>query len=1039
MAFLGRFDAPDAPGCDSVAPRRRLAWRILVALALIAIALLFGHRAEAQAPPPRGAGDILQELKLKGAGGPSPARRAESAKALAAEPEPADAASDVRVPFLLRRAAARGLLAQRDLQKADLLRALELAGANARQRYAALGALYSYEAEGGSLLDAREHANAQVETGKTLPAAFHVAAMHRQVYIAFRVGDRPLVERSMAELDYTIGRLRRGAGWQRSGDQWTSLQERSRSLMHALRGDLSAAEQSAQTALAAAERVLAARVDAAAEGERDDTAGRTAWIEAVTRSLATYQASQGKLLAAELAARKALQLTLDRAGFASGATARSLQLLARVLIEQGRYAAAEQIARQSIAAADAAGLSPASEVFAFARAALGAALAMQGHWGESARVFAERVEILGKADPALRKSLRLGDFNWALALIKTGQHERARNLLAAMRKSFENYGEGAGASRLAYTRGLAGLSYVEQGQVEQALVEFRASVPVILEHAFVDQREERDGPARLARMNHILEGYLKALSPPGRATPAPDAVAEMFRIADFARASRVQRALSLGSARAAARDPALKKLVEEDERLVERLTVLSGVMGDLSAATDGKRLDQVIGQMRGDLGEIDRQRDEIRKRIAADFADFADLVSPRPVAIEDARKALRPGEALLSIYVAEDRAYIWGIGPGREPAFAVADAKRADIAEHVGNLRRALDVGDRPLQAFPVYDVALAHRLYTLVVQPVEAALAGAKTLLVAPHGALGQLPFALLVTAPTVLTPGALRFEEYRAVPWLAKKFAIVQIPAVSSLVTLSRLPAPRAGRKAFIGYGDPQFSLTPAPAGATRGAMLRDLTVSRGETSAGLSKLPALPDTREELREIARVLGADLDKDVFLGTAASERNVDDAHLAGRRVIAFATHGLVAGDLDGLTQPALALASPEGNNARGDGLLTMEEILGLRMDADWVVLSACNTAAAGGAGDEAVSGLGRAFFFAGARAILVSNWPVETVSARLLTTGLFQRQAANPKLTRAEALRQSMLELLERGATPQYAYAHPMFWAPFSLVGDGN
>lgn len=78
-----------------------------------------------------------------------------------------------------------------------------------------------------------------------------------------------------------------------------------------------------------------------------------------------------------------------------------------------------------------------------------------------------------------------------------------------------------------------------------------------------------------------------------------------------------------------------------------------------------------------------------------------------------------------------------------------------------------------------------------------------------------------------------------------------------------------------------------------------------------------------------------------------------------------------------------------------------MGEILGLKLNADWVVLSACNTAAADGAGAEAVSGLGRAFFYAGARALLVSNWPVETTSAKALTTNLFKRQAKDPALTR--------------------------------------
>ncbi|MBK8063257.1 MAG: CHAT domain-containing protein [Betaproteobacteria bacterium] len=158
-----------------------------------------------------------------------------------------------------------------------------------------------------------------------------------------------------------------------------------------------------------------------------------------------------------------------------------------------------------------------------------------------------------------------------------------------------------------------------------------------------------------------------------------------------------------------------------------------------------------------------------------------------------------------------------------------------------------------------------------------------------------------------------------------------------------------------------------------------------------------------------------------------------------------FATHGLVSGELDGLTQPALALSAPEVTGDGGDGLLTMEEVLGLKLDADWVVLSACNTASGDGEGGEALSGLGRAFFFAGARTLLASNWPVETVSARLLTTRLFELQAAKPGVTRAEALRATMLELMD-SVSPQggvgaagFTYAHPMFWAPFSLVGDGD
>jgi len=234
-----------------------------------------------------------------------------------------------------------------------------------------------------------------------------------------------------------------------------------------------------------------------------------------------------------------------------------------------------------------------------------------------------------------------------------------------------------------------------------------------------------------------------------------------------------------------------------------------------------------------------------------------------------------------------------------------------------------------------------------------------------------------------------------------------------------------------------------------ATRAIRITD-TASLDErklSSATLEMLQPLPDTRAEVLAIGKTLKAGWQQDVFLGKAASETNVKQLDLSNRRVLVFATHGLVPGDLDGLRQPALALSSPTATGEiKNDGLLTMGEIMGLRLNADWVVLSACNTASGQGAGSEAVSGLGQAFFYAGTRALLVSNWPVESASARMLTTELFKQQEADPKLSRAVALQKSMLKLLDTGVyrdtkTNQalYAYAHPMFWAPFSLVGEGR
>ena len=154
-----------------------------------------------------------------------------------------------------------------------------------------------------------------------------------------------------------------------------------------------------------------------------------------------------------------------------------------------------------------------------------------------------------------------------------------------------------------------------------------------------------------------------------------------------------------------------------------------------------------------------------------------------------------------------------------------------------------------------------------------------------------------------------------------------------------------------------------------------------------------------------------------------------------------FSTHGLVPGELDGLTQPALALTNPDVFGKKGDGLLKVDQILTLKLNADWVILSACNTGAGEGEGTEALSGLGRAFFFAGTRSLLVSSWPVDSEAARQLMISLFKRQYQEKAASKSIALQQASLSLMSHGGpdnkAADYSYAHPLFWAPFTMVGD--
>jgi CHAT domain-containing protein len=180
----------------------------------------------------------------------------------------------------------------------------------------------------------------------------------------------------------------------------------------------------------------------------------------------------------------------------------------------------------------------------------------------------------------------------------------------------------------------------------------------------------------------------------------------------------------------------------------------------------------------------------------------------------------------------------------------------------------------------------------------------------------------------------------------------------------------------------------------------------------------------------QLARILQADPKRDLVLGADATRASVlkhsASGLMAKKQVLVFATHGLLAGDLPQLNQPALAMAATQ--DPKESPLLTLEDVLGLRLNADWVVLSACNTAGADGKAEEALSGL------AGGRSLLVTHWAVETVSAMNLTTKTLAAYQENPNIRRAQALRLAMLDTMNMAQ-----FKHPAYWAPYALVGEGG
>lgn len=768
-------------------------------------------------------------------------------------------------------------------------------------------------------------------------------------------------------------------------------------------------------------------------------------------------ARQGRLAEAEFEGRNALTTYLERFGKYSTYTAEALIWLAQIVLEQGRSTDTESQARAALDIRDKVGADSKGSGFAAeARRALARALTIQGKWTETVQQYEQIAKDLS-AQPAHYEAQFQSDPDWALALIRTGNPQRALgNLSAPLAKRRARFGDNH--YDVAEMRGVVALAKAQAGDQRAALDDFLGAVPVLLNGA----QNAGGGAARTNRRVAILEGFLDLLSAVhGTALETQagiSAAAEAFKVAEAARGQVVEQALAASAARAVltapGMDPALVKLAREEQDARQQIAAYEKLMGQtLASGVTGPKLQSIIDTLRTRIDRLRQSSRDLLGQIERKFPDYARLVHPQPATLDEARGALRKGEALIAFYSGEQRTYVWVV-PAHGPAeFNAAPIGRAELTERVDGLRVALEPDAESLADIPPYDVESAHALFKTLLDPVRAGWQSSQHLLIVPHGPLAYLPAALFPTksVPRRQQP-ALPFEDYREVPWLIREHALTQLPSTTSLVALRQVREVTRAERAFVGFADPVFGTESASLrtdNATRQRVaLRAAPRTRGVDSAQLALLPRLPETADEVLSIAEALGASRDRDVFLRDAANEGRVRSLNSSGElgryRVISFATHGLVPGDLDGLTQPALALSSPEAGSDLGDGLLTMEEILGLRLNADWAVLSACNTAAAQGAGAEAVSGLGRAFFYAGTRALLVSNWPVHSQAITELMTALFKRQAEDPSLARAEALRQAMLAMIDEGAfsvggEPLFSYAHPLFWAPFTLVGDGS
>ena len=729
-------------------------------------------------------------------------------------------------------------------------------------------------------------------------------------------------------------------------------------------------------------------------------------------NLATLYRLTGRSDAALPLFERALAIREAALGADHRDVAESLNNIAVVHENRGDFAAAEPFYRRALAAAEAA-LGPDHPDVG---TALNNLASLHDHLGRDAAAEA----LYRRALAIRRQALGPGHRDVAVAL---------NNLAALLRK---------------------------QGRVAEALAEIRAATDILA--GLADLEAGRRGGENLAAARANRFGFLRHVRLAGlMIADAPDRrdalTAEAFRIGQRARASGTARAVANMAARFAAGDDALAGLVRDRQDLANRLRALETALVKAVGRPPKQRDAAAEADLRAAVADASGRLVDLDARLADDFPKYVEIASPRPVDLAAARALLRPDEALLSWLVGEAETFLFVLRADRAALFSL-DIGKAALDAAVADLRAGLDPTDLTIASFadiPPFDTTAAHDLYRAIFAPAEDLLADARHVFVVPDGGLQSLPLGVLVTgAPE--SPGAPGapiedFAGYQDVPWLARRYAVTVLPSVSALRALRTFAAAARASAPFVGIGDPSFQgkqdgdTRGASGGATRGASggIDVAALYRGDLAdvGALRRLPPLPDTADELRAMAATLDAAA-APLLLGDAATETNVRNADLASARVVAFATHGLVAGDIAGATEPALVLTPPAVASARDDGLLTASEIARhLTLDADWVILSACNTAAGEVPGAEGLSGLAKAFFYAGSRALLVSHWPVASAATTRLTTRAFEIAAADPSLGRAEAFRRSMLDLMAAADRPHFA--HPMFWAPFVVVGEGG
>ncbi len=511
--------------------------------------------------------------------------------------------------------------------------------------------------------------------------------------------------------------------------------------------------------------------------------------------------------------------------------------------------------------------------------------------------------------------------------------------------------------------------------------------------------------------------------------------ARIFRAAQLVRSSGTVKAIARAAGGFATGDTQAAAAVRAWKTADDRLAIAKGLLliAQQNSMIPPPHMDNLVA----DVAAADAAEREARSNRDAMAPEYRAALET-PVSLPALQRTLRPGEAMVQILVGEPQSLLLVVLPqgttGASVHVRLVEADREAIDSIVSSMRAVLeaDYVDAERVAVSQFPADLSHAVYKLLFGDLAGLIEAQDRIFVASNGTLQNYPFDSLVISNPGDGAGTWRGPafNYSGLRWLGDAVEVNYLPAARNLVDLRSRARPSSAAKSVLAFGDFRPGLSAEALMQTAGLPEGCRAFAHAVASA-----PPLPGTRQQVEGIASILaqgGEAVVSEDFTEAALEERRDS---LGDYRILHFATHGLLPSSANCFTEPALlASFDPAGH---GDSLLTTTEIRQFNLDAQLVVLSACETIGAEGqlqeTGGESLSTLARAFFAAGSRSVIASQWQVLADETSQLMDAMYRRIAVNNAGFGA-ALRGAQRELRRRPES-----SHPAFWAAFVMVGDGT